>query len=139
MGTAGLSLVSPVFAGGDHHDHGEKKCKDNGDNNCNDTHKTQKIKAKNDCEIKNYNKDHSKDNTNVNDLTCANDAQNLKDVEQIFGLTDGGPASTKRSSRQQPITTVTTLEKLSYRLTVRAQPSLFLMVLTMYENQLTSR
>ena len=62
MGTAGLSLVSPVFAGGDHHDHGHdsKKCKDNGDNNCNDTHKTQKIKAKNDCEIENYNKDHSK-------------------------------------------------------------------------------
>jgi hypothetical protein len=91
MGTAGFSLVSPVFAGGDHHDHGHdsKKCKDNGDNNCNDTHKTQKIKAKNDCEIKNYNKDHSKDNTNENDLTCANDAQNLKDVEQIFGLTDG--------------------------------------------------
>jgi hypothetical protein len=24
MGTAGLNLVSPVFAGGDHHDHGEK-------------------------------------------------------------------------------------------------------------------
>jgi hypothetical protein len=91
MGTAGFSLVPPVFAGGDHHDHGHdsKKCKDNGDNNCNDTHKTQKIKAKNDCEIKNYNKDHSKDNTNENDLTCANDAQNLKDVEQIFGLTDG--------------------------------------------------
>ena len=60
MGTAGLSLVSPVFAGGDHHDHGHdsKKCKDNGDNNCNDTHKTQEIKAKNDCEIENYNKDH---------------------------------------------------------------------------------
>jgi hypothetical protein len=92
MGTAGLNLVSPVFAGGDHHDHGHdsKKCKDNGDNNCNDTHKTQKIKAKNDCEIENYNKDHSKDNTNKNDLSCANDAQNLKDVEQIFGLTDGG-------------------------------------------------
>jgi hypothetical protein len=91
VGTAGLSLVSPVFAGGDHHDHGHdsKKCKDNGDNNCNDTHKTQKIKAKNDCEIESYNKDHSKDNTNENDLTCANDAQNLKDVEQIFGLTDG--------------------------------------------------
>ena len=54
--------------------------------------------------------------TNENDLTCGNDAQNLKDVEQIFGLTDGALTSTKRSSRQQPITTVTTLEKLSYRL-----------------------
>jgi hypothetical protein len=37
MGTASLNLVSPVFAGGDHHDHGEKKCKNNDDNNCNDT------------------------------------------------------------------------------------------------------
>ena len=62
MGTTGLSLVSLVFAGGDHHDHGEKKCKDNDDNNCNDTHKTQKIEAKNDCEISNYNNDHSHDN-----------------------------------------------------------------------------
>jgi hypothetical protein len=25
MGTAGLNLVSPVFSGGDHHDHGGKK------------------------------------------------------------------------------------------------------------------
>ena len=60
MGTAGLNLVTPVFAGGDHHDDGEKKCKDNGDNNCNDTHKTQKIYAKNECEIENENKDHPK-------------------------------------------------------------------------------
>ena len=82
MGTAGLNLVSPVFAGGDHHDHGEKKCKNNDDNNCNDTHKTQKIKAKNDCEIVNENKDHSHDNENLNELTCDNEAQNLKDVEQ---------------------------------------------------------
>ena len=94
MGTAGLSLVSPVFAGGDYHDDGGKKCKDNGDNNCNDTHKTQKIKAKNECEIKNENKDHSKDNVNVNGLECSNEAENLKDVEQtdIFlldGNTDG--------------------------------------------------
>ena len=77
-----LSLISPVFAGGDHHDHGEKKCKDNGDNNCNDTHKTQKIKTKNDCKIENENKDHSHDNVNVNDLVCVNEAQNWKDVEQ---------------------------------------------------------
>jgi hypothetical protein len=94
MGTTGLSLVSPAFAGGDHHDHGEKKCKDNGDNNCNDTHKTQKIKAKNECEIENENKDHSKDNTNDNELICINEASNLKDVEltDLFlldGNTDG--------------------------------------------------
>jgi len=89
MGTAGLSLVSPVFAGGDHHHDGEKKCKDNGDNNCNDTHKTQKIKAKNDCEIENNNKDHSSKNDNGNDLFCGNQAQNLKDVEQIDIFRDG--------------------------------------------------
>ena len=85
MGTAGLSLVSPVFAGGNHHDHGHdsKKCKDNGDNNCNDKHLTQKIKVKNECEIENTNKDHSHDNGNVNSLTCGNQAQNLNDVQQI--------------------------------------------------------
>ena len=83
MGTTGLNLVSPVFAGGDHHDHGEKNCKNNDDNNCNDTHKTQKIKAKNECEIENENKDHSHDNENLNELTCVNEAQNLKDVEQV--------------------------------------------------------
>ena len=89
MGTTGLSLISPVFAGGDHHDHGEKKCKDNGDNNCNDTHKTQKIKEKNYCEIENENKDHSHDNFNNNTLMCSNSAQNLKDVllnvTNVFG------------------------------------------------------
>ena len=33
----------------------------------NDKHKTQKIKAKNECEIENENKDHSKDDVNIND------------------------------------------------------------------------
>jgi hypothetical protein len=101
MGTAGLSLVSPVFAGGDHHDHGDRKCKDNGDNNCNDTHKTQKIETKNDCEIENYNKDRSHDNSNANDLTCDNAAQNLKDVVQtdIFS-DDGGDGGLQAQSAQ---------------------------------------
>ena len=90
MGTTGLSLVSPVFAGGNH-DHDGKKCKNNDDNNCNDTHKTQKIEAKNDCEISNYNKDHSHDNGNINSLTCTNQAQNLDDVQQLdIFATDGG-------------------------------------------------
>jgi hypothetical protein len=83
MGTTGLSRVSPVFADGDHHNHGEKKCKDNGDNNCNDKHKNQKINVKNECEIENTNKDHSHDNGNVNSLTCTNQAQNLDDVQQL--------------------------------------------------------
>ena len=26
-GTAAMSLITPVFAGGDHHDHGDKKCR----------------------------------------------------------------------------------------------------------------
>jgi hypothetical protein len=89
MGTAGLSFVSPVFAGGDNHDDGGKKCKDNDDNNCNDTHKTQKIKVKNECEIENENKDHSHDNENLNELTCVNEAQNWKDVETLDIFTDG--------------------------------------------------
>src|SRR6478735_1528109 len=89
MGTTGFSLVLPVFAGGDHHDDGGKKCKNNDDNNCNDTHKTQKIKAKNDCEIENTNKDHSKDNTNENWQKCKNDAKNLKDVKFIDIFRDG--------------------------------------------------
>jgi hypothetical protein len=84
-GKTGFSLVSQVFAGGDHHDDGGKKCKNNDDTNCNDTHKTQKIKSKNECEIENENKDHSHDNENWNSLECINDAQNLNDVEQIFG------------------------------------------------------
>ncbi|MGA9744337.1 MAG: hypothetical protein WBQ16_06955 [Nitrososphaeraceae archaeon] len=59
------------------------RVKNNDDNNCNDTHKTQKIKAKNESEIENENKDHSHNNENLNELTCVNEAQNLKDVEQV--------------------------------------------------------
>jgi hypothetical protein len=76
--TAATSLVAPVFA------NDGKTCKNNDDNNCNDTHKTQKIKAKNDCSIENTNKDHSSDNENLNELVCVNEAQNLKDVFQEF-------------------------------------------------------
>jgi hypothetical protein len=88
-GTTLMNLVAPAFAGGhDHHGDGEKKCKKNGDNNCNDKHKTQKIKAKNECEVENKNKDHGKNNDNLNELDCINDAQNLNDVFQA--LSDGG-------------------------------------------------
>jgi hypothetical protein len=81
MGTTGLSLVSPVFAGGDHHDHGEKKCKDNDNNNCNDTHKTQKIHSKVECEneVKQKHVDNSV-NALANDCAAAN--ANLKEVDQ---------------------------------------------------------
>jgi hypothetical protein len=80
MGTAGFSLVSPVSAGGDHHDHGGKKeCKKNDNNNCNDTEKNQKLTTKTECENENTNKDHSRDNDNTNILVCSTDAANLKD------------------------------------------------------------
>jgi hypothetical protein len=83
----------PVFAGGsgDHHDGHDAKCKHNDDNNCNSTEIDQKVDAKNYCEIENENKDHSRDNENVNDLACENFAQNQNDVasinDLIFGLT----------------------------------------------------
>jgi len=72
------STAIPVFA----------HSKDDGDNNCNDKHKTQKIDVKNKCEIENKNKDHSSHNDNQNELVCANEAQNLNNVE-IIGSEDG--------------------------------------------------
>ena len=90
-GTTGMSLVSPVFAGGDHHDHDGKKCKDNGDNNCNNTERNQKLTTKTECENENTNKDHSRDNDNTNILVCSTDAVNLKDSvllnSTVFGDT----------------------------------------------------
>jgi hypothetical protein len=88
MGTTGMSLVSPVFAGGDHHDHDGKKCKDNGDDSCNDTHRTQKIKSEIECENRNKEKDIEQNiNAQMNECTAGN--ANLKDVTQnnstIFG------------------------------------------------------
>ena len=95
-GTTFISLAAPAFAeGDDHDDDGGKKCKNNDDNNCNDKHKTQKIKAKNECEIENYNKDHSKDNVNINSLECSNFADNTSDsvFETVFvDGTDGAQA-----------------------------------------------
>ena len=86
MGTTGMSLVSPVFAGGDHDG---KKCKDNDDNNCNHTEKNQKLSTKTECENENTSKDHSHDNDNVNVLICSTDAVNLRNSDltnsSIFG------------------------------------------------------
>ena len=42
--------------------------------------KPKKIKAKNEREIEDDNKDHYKDNENLNELNCVNDTQNLNDV-----------------------------------------------------------
>jgi len=99
VGTTTLSLAAPAFA------NDEKKCKNNGDNNCNDTHKSQKIHAKNYCEIENTNKDHSSDNENTNDLVCVNEAQNLKDSTQIFEETDGAELadSEEPTNSEEPV------------------------------------
>ena len=65
-----------MFAGGDHD---EKKCKNNEDNNCNDTEKNQKLSAKDECDNENTVKHHSDDNNIDNILICSIDAVNLKD------------------------------------------------------------
>ena len=80
MGTAGMNLVSPAFAGGDHHDRDGKKCKDNGDDSCNETHKTQKINSKVECN--NESKIHGDDNTAALAANCEQSFANLKEVEQ---------------------------------------------------------
>ena len=88
VGTTGSNIVSPVFAGGDHD---EKKCKNNEDNNCNDTEKNQKLSAKDECDNENTIKDHSDKNDQGNVLICSTDAGNLKNSEltnsTIFGDT----------------------------------------------------
>ena len=80
VGTTGSNIVSPVFAGGDHD---EKKCKNNEDNNCNDTEKNHKLSAKDECDNENTIKDHSKKNDQGNVLVCSTDAVNLKNSELI--------------------------------------------------------
>ena len=90
-GTTGMSLLSPAFAGGDHHDHDGKKCKQNEDNNCNDPGTNQKLTPKEDCDHEITIKDHSKKNDNGNVLVCSTNAVNLKDSvllnSTIFGDT----------------------------------------------------
>ena len=90
-GTTGMSLLSPVFAGGDHHDHDGKKCKKNDNDNCNDTEKNQKLSAKDECNNENSIKEHSDKNDQGNVLVCSTDAVNLKDSvlhnSTIFGDT----------------------------------------------------
>jgi hypothetical protein len=53
------------------------KCKNNGDNNCNNTNIVQKITINNNCNIINENKDHSDHNQNVNQLSCTNQYANI--------------------------------------------------------------
>jgi hypothetical protein len=87
--TAGLlvtvgAFTVPVYAGGsDHHDHGETKCKNNDDNNCNKNELEQKVYAKNDCEVGNDNEDHSRHNENDNRLRCINDIDNINEIPLV--------------------------------------------------------
>jgi hypothetical protein len=84
MGTAGLNHVSPVFAGGD-----EKKCKNNDNNNCNNTERNQKVSARDECENETTVKHHSDDNDIDNILICSIDAANLRETglvnSTVFG------------------------------------------------------
>jgi hypothetical protein len=84
-----VSLSLSVFA--------DKKCKHNGEKNCNDNHESQKIKAENRCEIDNKNKDNIKQSGGFSDLICSKETQNLKGVGEITGLPPTG---------EQPIVSV---------------------------------
>jgi|SRR5262249_50303911 len=53
------------------------KCKDNEDNNCNNTIIVQKIIINNNCNIANDNTDHSSNNVNVNQLQCSTQYANI--------------------------------------------------------------
>jgi hypothetical protein len=68
-----MYMAAPAF--GD-----KKKCDDNDNNNCNDTHKTQKIDEKNKCKVENENEDHSSHNLNEVELACVNIGANLNKV-----------------------------------------------------------
>jgi hypothetical protein len=64
------TLPAPAFAD-------TVKCKNNEDNNCNNTTIVQKITINNNCNIINENKDHSDHNQNVNQLSCSNQYANI--------------------------------------------------------------
>jgi flagellar basal body L-ring protein FlgH len=74
-----MSQAIPAFAD-------KKKCEDNDNNNCNDSHKTQKIDQKNKCETENENNHHSKRNDNSNEQFCENLGVNVKDVFVLLGF-----------------------------------------------------
>src|SRR6266542_5242312 len=84
MTAMSITFATPIFAS-------KKYCEDNGDNNCNSTHNTQKIKAKNECEIENKNKDHSSHNDNLNELLCLQQNANVRDSAFINASVFGSP------------------------------------------------
>src|SRR4029079_15062060 len=65
-------LALPTAAFGD-----TVECKDNGDNNCNNTTIVQEITINNNCNMINENNDHSDHNQNVNQLSCTNQYANI--------------------------------------------------------------
>jgi len=64
------TLPAPAFAD-------TVECKNNEDNNCNNTTIVQKITINNKCNIINEKKDNSDHNQNVNQLTCTNQFANI--------------------------------------------------------------
>lgn len=70
--TTGTSLVTAVYAD-------KKHCEDNGNNNCNDRERNQKLSAKDECDNETTIKHHSDDNEIENTLICSIDAANLRD------------------------------------------------------------
>src|SRR4029079_9769419 len=71
--TVGITTI-PAFA---------DKCDNNEDRNCNNSEKDQKLRATNDCNIKNRNHDKSHDNSNLNTddgLSCISSLSNENDV-----------------------------------------------------------
>ena len=84
-----VSQSLPVFA--------DKKCKHNGEKNCNDNQESQNIKAENKCEIDNNNKDSIKRSGGFNDLICSKETQNLEGVGEITSLSP---------MREQPIVSI---------------------------------
>ncbi len=67
--TIGVFSVPAAFA---------DKCKNNEDNNCNETDVNQKIWTDNECKLENLSNDHSNENFDDNLLSCINSATNLE-------------------------------------------------------------
>jgi hypothetical protein len=95
-----MSQAIPVFAD-------KNKCEDNDNNNCNDTHKTQKIESKNKCETENENSHHSKKNDNENLLICDNIGANVKDVLVLLFQRGTDGAATDGATTTTPVSGTT--------------------------------
>lgn len=72
--TLGIFSLPNVYA---------EKCKDNGDNNCNEDSINQKSWTTNGCDLGNENKKGSKESSDDNLFTCANIVTNLQNLAVI--------------------------------------------------------